>query len=145
MTEVNADDRHYWTPQRVVYWLERYPQLIEAVKFGCALDADDFGPGVVSHGTGGTPGGLATSLLCIKCDLERGLQRACNGRERQVLLWRYYEQMTLREIGLKLSLGPSRIWEISEIGVNKIARYLGFSFGERCKAMLPCEVTRCQG
>lgn len=132
-------DDGYWTPIRVRYWLERYPQLITAVQFGCALDADDFGPGVVSHGTGGTPGGLATSLLCIKCDLERGLTHGCNARERRVLLWRYYEEMTTREIAGKMRVTHTAVRKITDRAVSKVACFLGFSFGERWKATSPHE------
>lgn len=118
----------YWTPYRVRYWLERYPQLEAAVRYGCAVDAGDTDPGVrLSRPTGGVSQGLATDLLCIKCDLDIAMREALSERERRVLRWRYVEQWTTREIARHLRVSHTTVVRICEKGCSKIASRCGYT------------------
>ena len=145
------DTQCYYTPQRVRWWLDRYPALQAASEGACGLgdlSADPEGlrevalypaprregvdpkvdpryyrsPSPRSRATG-----LASEALCVKCDLDRAMKRVLNPCEREVVVLRWCEEWTVREIAAKLRASVGLVAKLSQNSVNKIARNLGYT------------------
>lgn len=140
----------YYTPQKVRWWLDRYPALQAASEGACGLgdlSADPEGlrevalyPAPRREGVDPkvdpryyklpTPQrratGVATEALCVKCDLDRAIKRALDDREREVVVLRWCEEWTTREIGTKLRVSEGMVRKISTKAVLCIAQALGY-------------------
>ena len=119
----------YYTPKRVRQWLGLYPQLAEAVKYGCALDASDVdtrGSQSRTNVYSGLDGGFKASLLCIKCDLDMALTQLPR-RDQAILRARFHGGLTVSELAQIHGISHQRISSISTGGVARMARLLGFT------------------
>ena len=140
-----------YTPGLVRWWLDRYPALQAASEGACGLgNLRESGGGLrevrlypMLIRPGVDPevdpryyqlrsrtnrlNDLATTALCIKCDLDRAIKQALNPRERQVVIWRWCQEHTVREIAAKLRISHQRVVKICDGGVAKIARNLGYT------------------
>ena len=146
-----AQISYIYTPPRVRYWLERYPAIAEAVESATGLASGDLDPGAGrmdsprfpaprrpgvdpnidpryyrSPSRSGRVHDLLSTALAVKVDIDRGI-RSLPDRERQVIVWRYCEQWTVREIGEKMRCSHPLILRISDRGVTKIACALGYT------------------
>jgi len=62
--------------------------------------------------------------LELKEALEKGLQ-ALTEKERQVILFYYYEELTLKEISLILEVSESRVSQLHTKGLQKLQKQMG--------------------
>lgn len=71
---------NWWTPSRVTYWLETYPQLAVAVRYGCAVDWEEVQFGHSSD----TDDGIGAELASTLCDLDLAIDALPNGHGRGI-------------------------------------------------------------
>ena len=67
-------------------------------------------------------------FLCLRSEMTQLSARAIGGlpeRERQVLALYYYEELTMKEAGIILGLGESRVSQIHSMGVIRLRARLG--------------------
>jgi len=67
-------------------------------------------------------------FLCLRSEMTQLLARAIGDlpeRERQVLALYYYEELTMKEAGIILGLGESRVSQIHSMGVIRLRARLG--------------------
>lgn len=146
-----AELAYVYTPPRVRYWLERYPAIAEAVRSATGLAAGDLEPGAGrmdsprfpaprrpgvdpnidpryyrGPSNSGHTNDLLNTAMAVKVDLDRGI-RSLPDRERKVIVLRYCEQWTVEEIGGKLRVSYQMVQKISDRGVVRIARALGYT------------------
>ena len=141
----------YYTPHIVRRWLERYPALALAVQYGTGLAEGDLNPGsgrmnqplfaprplpgvdphidpryYRSPSRSGRVHDLLSTAMAVKVDLDRGIKRLPE-RERAVIVLRYIEEWTVREVATEMRVSYGRIQQISTKGVHKIAATLGYT------------------
>jgi DNA-directed RNA polymerase specialized sigma24 family protein len=145
------DEPQYYTPQKVRYWLDRYPALAIAVQYGTGLGRGDLcsgtgrmevpvyavraAPGVDANidpryyrapSRSGLVHDLLTLAMTVKVDLDRGIEHLPD-REQTVIVLRYCQEWTVREVAQKTGRSIGWVHEATQNGVNKIARKLGYT------------------
>ncbi len=108
---------------RVRWWLERYPQLATALYYDCSIDASEQQCGASLHSARTPPDARWVSLVCIKADLDRCIDKLPK-RLAVIIALHYAYEYPDAEIAAMIKVSRPRVTVLRRRWVTEIARRL---------------------